>query len=474
MKERSKMLISSEYELPVVDAQTFAPARQEQFALLWDELGNCGWERNGWGVKRPYSKTHEGCIAPGQFVTTDTGPTIEFTPSPAETIQEIHRQANGIRSEIIRGLAPQNLVLLGSGVHPTLGTSRKEYYDYRSPRKAYDYAIEERGWEHRSILNIAATQEVIDVSFDKAIRVLRCCHRLAGPFLFLFRNDPDYQGIAGKRLSVRPEGWRWQSPRVGKYAIDHVKFLIPQKEICSWKDYLQLLWHTTPMFFLGTKNDGPVFVPRHPTFWEFLTESPKEGWNARRIVDNQEFLLVPDASHAEGTDWSYMGFARLRFKFTPTTFDVTEIKSAWNDHDRVDEYMSRVIGRLLIENRSVAAAPPGEEYASLAFLTGLLENLDETYKFLSRYSYSFWLNCAQMAENLPFTSSIDGEPMPYILLQLLDIATDGLKRRGFAEESYLQPLVERLARNQSPAEKALEIFSTQGMKGVIKHLSYQR
>lgn len=469
------MLISAEFELPVVNPATGLPAQQSQFVQLWNDLSQSGWEKNGYGVKRMNVALDQDCVIPGQFITTDTGPTIEFSPTPSLTVGDIDSQAQQMREEIIGHLSTQGLALLGSGVHPFLGTTFDEYYQFRSPRKAYDYAIKEREWRHWSILNIAATQEVIDVSSENAIRVLRCCHRLAGPLIFLFRNDPDYHGHAEHRLSVRPDGWRRHPPLSGKYAVDRVKFLMPDEEICSWKDYFRLLWRSTPMFFLGTKNDGPVFVPEHPTFWDFLFEAPKEGWHARRIADNTEFQLLPDTSHAEGTDWSYMGFARLRFKFKPSLFEGSEFKRKWNacDTEVFDELMQTLISSLMIENRSIAAAPRGEEVASLALMVGLLQNLDETESFLMKRPYYFWLQCARSAEFAPLASSVHGVSVCDLLTSLLEIADDGLRKRNFGEEVYLAPLRNRLHRRSSPAEEAMAIFGSHGMQGVLRRSCYR-
>ena len=85
--------------------------------------------------------------------------------------------------------------MLGSGVHPGLRPVPADYYRYRTPRPAYDYAISERGWRHWSIVDKAPCRRLVDVSFEDAPRAVRLLHRLTGLMNFVLRNDP---GIHGK------------------------------------------------------------------------------------------------------------------------------------------------------------------------------------------------------------------------------------------------------------------------------------
>ena len=50
----------------------------------------------------------------------------------------------------------------------------------------------------------------------------------------------------------------------------------------------------------------------------------------------------------------------------------------------------------------------------------------------------------------------DWKEVSKLLVRILDIAADGLKQRGFAEESFLQPLYGRAEKLLSPAREMLQ------------------
>lgn len=460
-----------ETELPAIMDEGYGGVRPETFFLLWDKLSQEGWIHEGFGVSRLIADAPDHCIKPTQMISTDTGPTIEIAPHPCLSLQEVEVQVTQLRQLVIAELAKRNVSLIGSGIHPVLGSSLSEYYQFRTPRGPYDYAIQERGWDHRTMLNIAATQEVIDVPFEDAITALRVMHRLAGIMLFLCRNDPDYHRSTGHRLSVRPKAWQCHVPGYGPFALDAHKVWLPGSEIRSWDDYLKLLWADTPMFILGTKNDGLVYVPEHPSFWQFLSATPPGGWKAKTVDQTKQVFIHPEMTHVMQTDWTYMGFARLRWKWHDDAVQVPELVDAFRKR-RSEEFLRAHLKKVLLENRSSATAPPGEEMASLAFVTGLMANLHNVRDFVDRYSYAFWLAVAHAAEYKPMDVSIDHVSVIALAKDLLVLAENGLRSRGYHEETYLNPLKQRVEAKCSPSEAMLLLFEQHGLDAVVKHLRY--
>jgi len=466
------MLMSVECELPAVMMETGAPTPPEVFAHMWRALSGDGWHMDDFGVSRQTANAPAGCIKSEQVITTDTGPTVELAPCPGYTVREIELQITLLRNIVIAQLHQYGVGLLGSGVHPSLGTSVEEYYRFRTQRKAYDYAIEQRGWSHNSIVNICATQEVIDIEFSQAIRVLRVMHRLAGLCLFLFRNDPDLHGnYPDSPYSIRPAAWRAHTPQKGRFAGDVSKVWLPRIEIVSWEHYLVLLWDRSPMFLLGTKNSGLVYVPAHPTFWEYLTNAPKSGWPAKAIMSNKETSVYPEFEHVVQTDWTYMGFARLRWKWKNPLPEINDLVDARTE-GRLEEFLAAHIDKVLLEHRANAAALPGQEMTSLAFILGLVNNLEDTEDFVSRYPYPFWLGLAQEAEHQKLSGSISEQSFISLLQEVLEISCRGLLFRGYGEEKYLVPLFRRVEAQTSPSEIVLGTFRDRGIRGVLDLLSY--
>jgi hypothetical protein len=465
------MLISLEQEMPTVSLSGDTAVAPEVFTDLWRDLGKEGWcENGGFAVSR---NVPSSAMKPMQMISTDSGPTIEIAPCPAESIHDLERETTALRTFIGKKLRERGVGLLGSGVHLRLGNSDEEYYRYRTQRPAYDYAIRERGWQHRTLLNIAAIQEVVDVPTMLAPLMLSVLHRLAGIFLFLFRNDPELTPDSSGLLSIRPKAWRDQVSATGKFASDASKVGIPPSEVSTWASYLHLLWESNPMFLVCTKTSGLVYVPDHPNFWTFVSQPPKGGWRAKQLDGQEVEPIVPSMTHVVESDWTYMGLARLRL-FWKEGVDLRELVSAYQSGaPELDAFMSRNLVKVLLENRSSASPVPGTEMASVALVTGIIENLNDVIKYVSGQPYSFWASVAQMAESAPLTARIGTVRVDELASKIVSLAEIGLRRRGLGEQIYLEPLLERVRSGIAPAELMRARFQTGGEGAILEKLLYR-
>lgn len=473
------MLISVEHEMPVVRCDAGGAGSLPEpsvFAALWDALASDGWSRAGaHAVTRVASISDPRACMPFQTITTDTGPTLEVAPSPAESIGEVEAQLRDLRRTAGRKLGSLGFSLLGSGVHPTMHPTPEEYYRLRTPRIAYDYAIRERGWRHWTIAHIAAMQEVIDVPVEKAVQAYAVMNRLTGLMHFLFRNDPEYAaaGTGSPLLSVRPRAWREQMPGSGPFADDRFKVGMAHEEVRTWHQYFKQLWGTR-MFFLGTKAGDPVFVPAHPTFEQFLFQTPSRGWETRNIRTGETGSLLPNMAHVAQTDWTYMGSARLRLFWKEET-RLSELMDAYRDDAAFDGFLRHHLKKVLLENRSSASPPPGSEMCSLAFVTGVVENLDAVDAAASRDLYGWWKRIASAAETQPlWTVDVDqSRHIADIARRYVQLASEGLERRGRGEDSYLDPVRHLLeVSRKSHSETHLDMWRQDGLPGLLQTLRY--
>ena len=459
-------LISTEIEMPVVTAADGAPPLPPVFAELWSHLADRGWTATDFGVTRDHP-SHGPSISAGQCMSTDTGPVLEIAPSPSATLDAVAAQVTALQAEARVALDRFGCAMLGSGVHPGLRPVAADYYRYRTPRKTYDYAIAQRGWHHWSIVDKAAVQEIVDVSFADAPRAIRLLHRLSGLMNFVLRNDPDLHAPAESRVSVRSLAWRAHVPDTGPFGGDARKVVIPSTEIGGWDDYLSLLWDAGPMFLVGTKNHGQAFVPEHPTFLSFLRDAPAEGW-AGRLLDGLATRVIPDPSHVAATDWSYMGFARIRWKWRPQPPGVAEIIAAW-DRGGIEELMAASLAKVVIESRGSSTQPPGEDLVSLALVAGLLANLDEAIDFASSSPYAFWVRLLDDSTRLPLTSVVLGRSVPLLAADMIAVARRGLVRRGEpSPDAWLAPLLQRIEDGVSPSDRRLDALRHGGMNEMIR------
>ena len=452
--------------MPVVTAADGAPPLPPVFAELWADLAERGWTAGDFGVARDHP-SHGPSISTGHCMSTDTGPVLEIAPSPSGTLDAVAAQVATLQAEARSALDRFGCVILGSGVHPGLRPVPDDYYRYRTPRKTYDYAIAQRGWHHWSIVDKAAVQEIVDVAFEDAPRAVRLLHRLSGLMNFVLRNDPDLHAPHETRLSVRSLAWRDHVPHAGPFAADARKVVIPEVEIGGWDDYLSLLWDAGPMFLVGTKNHGHAFVPDHPTFLSFLRDAPVDGWDGR-LLDGSPTRIVPDHSHVAATDWSYMGFARIRWKWRPQPPSVAEIAEAW-DRGRIEELLAASIQKVVIESRGSSTQPPGEDLVSLALVAGLLANLDEAIEFAGSSPYDFWVRLLDESTRLPLNSIVLGRSVPSMATEMIDVARRGLVRRGEpSPDTWLAPLRQRIEDGASPSERRLDALRHGGMAEVIR------
>jgi gamma-glutamylcysteine synthetase len=458
-------LISTELELPVVALADGSPPLPQVFEALWTDLTQRGWGSGDFCITRD-RPCDALTISSNQAMSTDTGPVIELVASPSRTLAEVASQIDTLQSEARSALDRLGYAMLGSGVHPGLRPVPDDYYRYRTPRPAYDYAIAERGWRHWSIVDKAAVQELVDVPFEDAPRAIRLLHRLTGLMNFVLRNDPGLQD-GDTRLSVRSLAWRDHVPHAGPFAGDARKVVIPATEVGGWRDYLSLLWESGPMFLVGTKNDGQAFVPEHPSFLDFLQHAPPDGW-AGRLLDGSPTRVVPNPSHVAATDWSYMGFARIRWKWRPQPPAVAEIAEAWHRGD-IEELLARSLEKVVVENRGTSTQPPGEDLVSLALVAGLLANLDEATEWSRASDYAFWVKLLDESTRLPLQSVVLGRRVPDVAREMIAIARRGLVRRGEpTPDAWLAPLLQRIEDGASPSERRVEEVRRGGTAELIK------
>ena len=113
-----------------------------------------------------------------------------------------------------------------------------------------------------------------------------------------------------------------------------------------------------------------------------------------------------------------------------------------------------------VEFRSVCEQPVREAFASAAFHAGLAERVAKLADLLARdtilYGHGYGaveLRSLMICRDWP--SFIDRKALAVQLHRILDIAEEGLARRGFGEEPLLAPLRRRAETLTSPAREHL-------------------
>ena len=111
-----------------------------------------------------------------------------------------------------------------------------------------------------------------------------------------------------------------------------------------------------------------------------------------------------------------------------------------------------------VEFRSVCTQPVSEIMTSPAFHAGLVNKVDELKQILDNDNviFSKGLNSEELREQFNrgvFPDFIDEEKLKTLIYQILDLAANGLKDRGYNEEHFLVPLYHRTDHLFSPAKQ---------------------
>jgi len=125
-----------------------------------------------------------------------------------------------------------------------------------------------------------------------------------------------------------------------------------------------------------------------------------------------------------------------------------------------------------VESRMCCQQPPTETLTSAALTLGIIENLEAAEDLARKFPIETWREIRKKASQYTFNAHINEFSILPSIQNLLDIANEGLKKRNLQEEVFLQPLYERLEQRKSPADVAIEIFNTGGMKALLEHVSF--
>lgn len=111
-----------------------------------------------------------------------------------------------------------------------------------------------------------------------------------------------------------------------------------------------------------------------------------------------------------------------------------------------------------VEFRSVCEQPVSEIMTPAAFHTGLMQNLSSLTQLLNSNSaiYQYGYTASELRDLLnrrEFPDFLDKAAVSALLIKVLDIAWDGLAKRGLHEECFLEPLYKRAKYLYNPARQ---------------------
>ena len=326
--------------------------------------------------------------------------------------------------------AKHNYTLTGMGVNPNADINHNKPIQNERYRMLYHYLHSYP--QHKNEVDIrfherpdfgtftSASQVQLDVRYDELTDVINVFGLLEPYKALLFANSylPDYPEFLCVRNMLWEHSMQGYNPHnVGMFAqkISSVDELI---------DYIG-----TQSIYCTMRDDKYVdFTP--VTIDEYFSKSSIEG----EYYDGESYRKISFSPESKDID-------HLRtFKFEDLTFRGT------------------------IEYRSSCCQPLSEALTVAAFHTGLKEKLYELKELLENdhviYSHGFSaLELQKLLSKRKLPDFLDAGAVEQQLINILDLAAIGLKKRSLGEEILLSPLYERAEKHTNPAKTMLDGIS---------------
>lgn len=382
-------------------------------------------------AEKQYNETYK------TIITTDLGySTLEIILPPLNNLHEVQTRFKNLIELLLPFFQKENCLLLGYGVHP-LSLPNKQLL---APRKRYrglekiwktNIVIPKHMGNDAHLLTISAGNQChIDVSETEAAQAANVLNASSGLQIALQANSPIWKGkVVENYKAIREKFYDFL------YSEDSQRNgVAPKFETLA--DYFQHIKHQTLFLVLRNKEVLQIFGY---TFAEYLKQ---ESVKATKL--NGETITI-----------------------TPSIEDI-------NYHNTLFYWNARLVPNYgTIEVRMPCQQPPNETLVTAALNLGLIENLTEATAFINQYDWAIWKHLRTKAIRYGFQAKLpNDESIVPLIKQLLMIAKRGLEKRKLNETQFLNPLFERLEKQQSPADVAIDIFNKKGMTGLLNAVSF--
>ena len=347
--------------------------------------------------------------------------TLELSFGREADLKELDRRYRRYIKFIKKNLEEQGHTVTGMGINPNHRVNRntpipngryRMLLHHLSSYKNYEWQMLFHDIPHYGLI-ICSSQTHIDVSKEHLVQKINAFNRAEPLKALLFANSP----YLGGYLCVRDHFWRESMHGINQHNVDC--WDIEPESIEEVLNYIR------SMSLYCTERDERYinFYPKQID--EFFKADDIRG---EYYCSNgfEEIHIVPQPE-----DLQYL----RSFKFVDLTFRGT------------------------IELRSACMQPLSEAMTVPAFNIGLNEKTEELDALLKQakiyhegYSVRELRNMFVMEELPAFAESRD---LSRLLIQVVELAWEGLKKRGKGEEIFLEPLKNRAEKLMNPAKEAI-------------------
>lgn len=353
--------------------------------------------------------------------------TLEFSFGTEENMHVLYNRFVRYYTYVQNLLGKYNHTLTGMGINPHHAINRKvpvvseRYRMLFHHLSSYEnYGQEMLFHQHPDFgLFSCASQIQMDVEEHELVETLNTFTKLEPLKALIFANSP--WGEKKEILCSRDYFWRNSLHGLNRHNVDMYGL--------EFESIDEIILYIKSMSLYCVERGGR-YVNFHPLpLMEYFSSESISG----EYFDGNGYQRM--VIHPELSDLQYL----RSFKFEDMTFRGT------------------------VEFRSVCEQPVREIMASGAFHAGLMENLHSLTEVLNQdhVIYHKGYNASELRrmfvkKDLP--DIFNRREISGLITGILDIAKDGLCKRGFGEEIFLKPLYVRAEKLLSPAREMMEGF----------------
>ena len=464
MDPKGDRTIGPEVEYPMVRKADLGSVDTDDLKVIFGEFGNRGWSIVPDGQTRFPVLAFKGEGDEKFVVTTDFGAgTLEINLPPRTDLHRIEKDFSSVLGEVSGILMEKGFLLLGYGIQPVSPPSvdlvaKKGRYQTLANRF---YTREKIEWlngdESTDVLyhtiNSASQVHVRVRDSEEAVKAVNLLNKASPLFSALLGNSPIWIGGNGDRdKDVRQRFWNW----VVNIEQDQWRKGIPKRTFTSFDDYVDTVLRFEPVMTARIRAHevaGYLEIVGAKSLRECLERGNMQ------VVDPGTFN-----KRSFDTDGDFEGALREGNNLQTIHAEGIDVHA----HDSFVWYDARVKGEYgTVEVRCASQQPPEDQLVVAALSTGLIENLDGLGALLGGFSMAEARAAQEDCIKHGLHGSYEDASAVSLAKKMVEVAYEGLRRRAKDEESYLEPLRERVKDKKNPADIVLKAYESHGMAGVI-------
>jgi gamma-glutamylcysteine synthetase len=422
--------IGAELKFPLVK-DSGKSADQDTVSSLWRFLQERDWDQ----VKDTMTGDVVGASKQGErnntIASCETGVSkVEFSLAHVADLFELEKSIHDLRRQV-RAFCEENWVyLLGYGIQPVTRPSKKLLFK-KTRTSVWDkvfganHFVPEKDGDDVCLFTVNAASHVhVDVAPDEAVMAINVLNGFSSAQVALTANSNIWLGRIDPRYKcVSEKLWDWWMP-------DSNRVGVPRRPFKDLQDYARTVSELPPVY---VKRLGrPIILRNYTSFKDYYYTGRAVGTDP----EDRDVSLVP----------------------VPEDIDL---------HNTCYWYNARLSRHFTVENRANDQQPPDDLICIAALTLGLLSSLGESWEVVRTYDWEGLRNARESACRLGLEGVVANQTLTEFASKMVELADEGLKKRGIGEEVFLNPLKERLDRQTCPADDAAEMFEAGGVESLI-------